>query len=539
MLGKSKEDRRFQIISGVIFALVYVFLIWFINARIDYLINSDDSSELILSKLLASENKLLTQNWYYSTELRVLNTQIIYSFFFRIFKSWHTVRVVSCACLYAILIFSYYFLCKVLNVRNYFLITAALLLLPLSYDYFYIILEAVHYIPHVSITFVSLALCEAYTSSTSKKRLSFLIIGFLLAVIAGMGGPRQVIILYLPLMLTSVVVFVLGIYCFEGKLSINLSHEEMKYVFFALLSFIGAAVGYVINCKILHKFYAFANWNSVAFSSFDFNMVQQLINGFLSSYGYKTGRKVVGWSFISNSVCLCWLVITCVSCVYFLKNRKKVSPSHFRLALFTVVAFAVFSILYMVTDLSYVVRYDIPIIVLSIPMIAIFVNDVVLDRKIRNLAIILFVLITMFSSCLFYKEQYNVDATYELRNIASALKKEDYTEGYATFWNANVLTELSDGTICVRDWQDSCDVAITVPSIDTTNKWLQLVEHDYTHPDGKLFLLFSSNEWENNPWVGKLSTDNTIYKSDSYIVIGYESYEALCADINYQEVNNL
>lgn len=79
--------------TGVCIALGMIIAIgWF---RFDHLIDSDMSSELILSKLLADENKILSTKWYYSTELRVLNTQLIYSFFFKIFHDWTVIRTAS------------------------------------------------------------------------------------------------------------------------------------------------------------------------------------------------------------------------------------------------------------------------------------------------------------------------------------------------------------------------------------------------------------------------------------------------------------
>ena len=83
------------------------------------------------------------------------------------------------------------------------------------------------------------------------------------------------------------------------------------------------------------------------------------------------------------------------------------------------------------------------------------------------------------------------------------------------------------------DWQDSGpEQHITVPSIDHTYKWLQLVSHNYTHPEGKIFLLFTKNEWENNPWKNKLDPNHVIYQSEQYIAIGYENYDKLHADTN-------
>ena len=186
----------------------------------------------------------------------------------------------------------------------------------------------------------------------------------------------------------------------------------------------------------------------------------------------------------------------------------------------------------MFTDLYYQDRYNLPIIVLSIPMIAILFFNTGFKDAINHIAIIVFVLLVAFSGFLFCRKAYRIDNTAELRTIAATLQREEYTQGYAPFWHANVLTELSDGAIEVWNWMDAQTNGITVESIDDTHKWLQLKSHDYTHPEGKIFLLFTQNEWEKNPWVGKLSTECIIYQSDEYIVIGYENYDKLKNDVS-------
>ncbi len=77
-----RNDRIFTVASFILFCLCFCFLFWFLNVNMERFLNSDDTSELILSKMLAEENRLITPNWFYSTELRVFNTQIVYAFFF-------------------------------------------------------------------------------------------------------------------------------------------------------------------------------------------------------------------------------------------------------------------------------------------------------------------------------------------------------------------------------------------------------------------------------------------------------------------------
>ena len=201
-----KREKVFLGISGLIFAITFVGFVWFIKTRMTFLLTSDDASELILGNLLADENGLLSKSWYYSTELRVVNTQIFYAFFFKIFHSWHRVRIASYVCLYIVMLAAYYFTCRALKVKRYFLITAALLMIPFSGDYFYVVLKGAYYIPHIAITFFTLGLCESYVSLEKEKlKRIYLPLVFLSSLLAGLGGPRQIIVLYVPLIVTSLI----------------------------------------------------------------------------------------------------------------------------------------------------------------------------------------------------------------------------------------------------------------------------------------------------------------------------------------------
>lgn len=529
-MKEKKQQKIFFTISAMILFMAFCGLVWFINAKIDCLISSDDSSELVLGHLLASENRLLSRNWYYSTELRVVNTQVFYALFFKIFSNWHIVRVVSYACMYIVLIAVYYFLCRVLECKEYFIITAALLVIPFSEQYFEFVLKGAYYIPHISITFLTLGLIECFVlSEIKKKSIIYLSLSFVLSVFVGMGGARQLVILYIPLFLAAVFIVLSNLKDTGEKIECQLNFDDKKYILFSGIAFIGAGIGYIINSKVLIRIYHFQVWDNISFTGFDISKLVQVINGFLYSYGYTSGN-VFGKALISNFVCMCWLLLTCISCVYLIKNRKKVKASNYRLALFTIAAFITYILLYMFTDLAYADRYNLPIIILSVPVIAVFIKNIGHQMTISYLLIITFVVAVALNGFMYCRMKYKVDNTAELRNISTILQEQQYTEGYTTFWRANVLTELSNGTIDVRCWADDIDDHIDVTDIDATFKWLQLISHDYTHPEGKVFLLFTAGEWENNTWKGNLSTDNILYQSENYIVIGYENYEKLLND---------
>ena len=88
-----KKETKKQLLIGAALVLELLFLLLYLNGRIDRLLDSDMSSEMILGQLLARNNGILSDQWYYSTELRVLNTQLIYALFFRLSRNWKYERM--------------------------------------------------------------------------------------------------------------------------------------------------------------------------------------------------------------------------------------------------------------------------------------------------------------------------------------------------------------------------------------------------------------------------------------------------------------
>ena len=76
-----KKETKKQFLIGAALVLELLLLLLYLNGRINKLLDSDMSSEMVLAQLLAKENAALSTHWYYSTELRVLNTQLLYAFF--------------------------------------------------------------------------------------------------------------------------------------------------------------------------------------------------------------------------------------------------------------------------------------------------------------------------------------------------------------------------------------------------------------------------------------------------------------------------
>lgn len=108
-----------------------------------------------------------------------------------------------------------------------------------------------------------------------------------------------------------------------------------------------------------------------------------------------------------------------------------------------------------------------------------------------------------------------------LSEVGEWLAENDYTQGYASFWNGDLLTELTDGEVEV--W-----VVDNVWSM-TIYQWLQSKDHDVA-PEGKVFVLLNPQDGEVNPELAYYDEDYIIYTDENgYVVLGFDSSEELYA----------
>ena len=179
--------------TAVCFALLVVDWCCWAPNRLD----ADMASEQLLANLLAQEGSVMSTNWYYSTELRVLNTQLVMAPLFRLFTSWHTVRVVGSVVLILLYLAAWFWFGRSAKLKYSGLLGAGLLVLPYGALYRQYVLEGLYYIPHIAISFVVLG-C-AVRILRGGRRLAPAAGMVLFSFAAALGGPRQLFILNIPL----------------------------------------------------------------------------------------------------------------------------------------------------------------------------------------------------------------------------------------------------------------------------------------------------------------------------------------------------
>jgi len=264
-------------------AALFAFMQW----RLEYVLDSDISSELVLANLLAGEKAILSANWYYSTELHVWFSQLIFAPLFAVFSNWHTVRMAGSFILYALVLLSYYYLCRRLRLKRLYLWTAPVLLLPVSTVYFQFAIYATAYTFYVANAFLILAMMLHLPRCENRTGRAALACGVgALSLLTGMNGPRYLMVFYAPLCLAA-----LALLLRRGKALLKNGKPRLKgearfaFLTVAVFASLCAAAGYLLNREILARAYSFFQYDSIRLDTPTFARLEALVNGWLIVFG--------------------------------------------------------------------------------------------------------------------------------------------------------------------------------------------------------------------------------------------------------------
>ena len=186
--NREQTEKYFVLFGKIMLVAAIVFNAWLTHKCYFNFLLSDDASELVYSRMLAQEGSIISSNWYGSTELEILNTQLIYSLLFHFTSNFQVVRIVGQVILTLIFLASYLFCLRGIDpgkAGERFWKTAFLLVIPISDAWIFLIMKA-YYIPAVAVSFVGLGLaCRIRKEEVLKKRkLVLLVTGCIFAFVA-------------------------------------------------------------------------------------------------------------------------------------------------------------------------------------------------------------------------------------------------------------------------------------------------------------------------------------------------------------------
>ncbi|MCM1092283.1 MAG: hypothetical protein NC092_11000 [Butyrivibrio sp.] len=509
----------------------------------DNWLDSDMAAEMMFSKLLAEEGRLFaTPDWYYSTEFRLLYTHWIMGPLFRFVQDWHVIRTVTNLLSYGLVLCSYYFFMRPLKVkRGLVVLSSAILLLPFSETMMTHMVMGNTYMFHVVIVFFFFGLYlrlagtaggwRSKTERVSVQRMVWLLCYLALAVVCGVSGVRYLLALQCPLVVTSFL-FLLKSAEFQGfrkKLirgrfkaqSKSLwGCNSMKYLIYSLLGAVGSVVGYGVNVLYVSRKFVFQTYDATNFipvyQGVLWERLQNAIGCLLMLFGYIPERSVLS---LRGVVTMAAFVILAVMVYCSVKAYRGNGGQRLLVSLFLLVSFGLNMFVFVFTTSTMVPRYYITILIFALPMLCFYLEkeELYFDRLVVGVLLSACLLLATGKTVMSYM---TVDKNESRRPVAEFLLQNGYTFGYATYWNANIITELTDGGVELANVGDGRDLEYF--------KWSSPMKYYQNgYHKGEVFLLLTLQEADECADAETLRQGEIRYQDDAYIVYVYESSERL------------
>ena len=455
----SKNTGKYYIPLGLSFILLIVLNIIAGQNWID----SDMSAEMVFSDLLADTGHFLASpDWYYSTEFRILYTQLLFVPLLKLIESWAVVRIITNTVFYIILVISYMFMMGGYE-KKYVALTSSLLLLPFSEAIAQHMQFGNTYMPHMILMFLSIGLVRRIAGNRINligKLLLWIPLAFL-SFICGASGVRYFLIIYAPLLIVGIwrTYDLCGIS--EGALKKWLSNLGLFKI--AFLSTLIALGGYVVNTVSIRSHYVFTTYESVSFVPINngiwFERAASVVGCLLEIFGYIPGGSVLSLRGVVTVISFVMIFLI----VYIGKRtyRNTVAGSGvlggddifgegdpedlFFLHLF-ISGFGVMTFFLLFTNTTLTPRYFSTCIYMVLPVLVIWLSREN-DRAVKQVYLTVLACCLMISTLKITYSMLTVDKNSARREVVDYLEYNGLYKGFSFYDDSNILVELSDGKI--------------------------------------------------------------------------------------------
>lgn len=500
-MEKKWKTRLYEYGFAITTSVIILCLVLFCIFKPDNLMHSDTTAEVILSKLLADENKLITKNWFYSTEIRIVYSQLLMVPLFKIFDSYRLVKFLSVFLFYGLMVMTFLFVCRRMGLKKQWaLLGLALLFSPLSNEYLDMMFIGCFYSSQTICTYVVLGIVAAWflrdgekDAGTSQKKKGCLFCSILathvFAFLLGLSGLRYLASLFLPMMLAVMwILFTEERNLFTEKILKNRWFMNLLHTFSLLVC---AGFGFLVN-----KFYLAVHYSFDTTSEVEFVELSQVSERFLNSFklmveffGYYPVKVVSGRGMVNALKLLFFCFLVGVVAYLLIHRKEKLNRLQRFLLYYFVALFLLNWYMLVFTNVLMQYRYWIPVYMIGILLVAVFFQVFTPEISWQKPVYALFLAIVALSSL--YGELWQ-DAKYndcEKRyGYMAFLEEHDYTFGYATFWNASVTQYLSNGKVEVGNLGGENGVAAPY-------EWLSKKDlYKEGYHTGKTFLLLARTE---------------------------------------------
>lgn len=537
--GEKKSDRLFRWFPWIWLAAAYLITMAVLCAYGRGYIDSDMASEMVLADVLNQEGGLLSTNWWYSTELRVFCLQPFYRLGLLLFaKNWYAARMFGQGLCMLVLIGAYLYAGHGLKLRQCGVWGAAALACPFGVWYFWYGAFGGFYLPHMIWILLSFgALLHLAYHPRTKLTLLHVLILLGSSAASGLNGVKGLMGFYLPMVLTALVA--LGLQAHQQP--DRRPRAELTALGAAAVSVVIAGGGYLLNSTVLAAGHSFNDYNEQAWTALDLQGLLARWQEFLSLFGYPADSFLPGEIFLFSlkGILGAFGVLTAGAIVFslvrLLLRWKELSPRARLAPLLLLAICGVQGMVFACTSAAQMLNasYWLTVVPFVFPVLQLEgETEHFRLRFARRAAAVAFCLCFVATSVCsvqrFFTDGYRIDP--HLEEVCDWLVEQGYTQGYASFWNGNVLTEWSDGGIEV--WVSN-DFNTMVPY-----HWLQKTSHAQP-PEGPVFLLTTMEELGTMDLSQLYWWSNVVYedgeeqtnRSQRYIVMEYKDYDDMRAAI--------
>lgn len=502
----------------------------------DHWLDSDMAAEMIFSRMLAESGHVFaTEEWYYSTEFRFLYTQLVMAPLFRLSQDWHLIRMVTNTVTYVLMLASYFYMMKPLKVkRRWVALTGAVLLLPFSETMMTHMQMGNTYMPHVILLFFYFGLFLRLVQKVAYPRRRRWEMGaayLLLSVICGVSGVRYLLAMQCPLAIAALLYLTFSgewkqfrhqFGTGTGKKSFRQVWKSGRaaYFYYSLLGACGSLLGYCINVLWVSRQYVFQTYETTNFIAVYQGIlaerVQNAIGSLLMLFGYIPDK---GFLSIRGIVTMLSFVAIALCAYCSVRVYRGSCGQRFFVALFLAVSMGLNLFVFVFTTSTMVPRYYITTLIFVLPVVAFYMEgrDPAFDKLAVSLLLACCFLLGAAKVTLSYL---TVDKNQGKRAVAAFLRENGYDFGFATYWNANIMTELTDGAVEIGNIED--------PECLEFFKWSSPMRYyEEGYHQGETFLLLTAEQTVEYAEAEALRKGEIVYQDGDYTVFVYESVEEL------------
>lgn len=510
-------------------AAAYLFDLWYQLVPGKWIVDSDLASEMILSDLLNKEGTIISHNWFYSTELKVVNLQWFYRLGLLIFPNdWHLARTFGMAITLALFAAAMLFFVKCAGLGRAGLWMVGTLLWPFGQHYLVYAIYGGYYLVYTFFYMLVLALVLRSLNADKKHCALQWVLACVITAVAGMNGVKQLMVFHAPLCLAAAILLVLALHSCgktDWKAALDVCRKEVRLLAASLVTAVAAAAGYFVSNAVLSRMYDFKSYNFIVWNrDEDWFTLDRILMDFFHEFGYENGSGVFHFGGIAAAVGLllgCWMFF-CI--VRLLLRLNKLERNDKLLVLLLVAMLAVCGVAY-----TYFHEYYLYFWLMNMPVaIAVMAVEIktedfhILGAR-QLLGVGLAACFTLCAVSTVRQEQEHPYLAHKgLNTAAEWLVDNGYTQGYSTFWNGNAMTELTSGKLEV--W--------TLQSLDRDDvpNWLQPKSHLTTDPEHPFLLIDTETDGPaENAKLIQYGDCTEVYNDGRYVIYDFTDADALHA----------